>query len=244
MQQYQNQCPHCPGTNIVKNGRTYYGKQNHKCKRCKRQFVAPKAEKKLELKETVKKLLLERISLRGICRVVGKSLGWLMYFLQKLFEELPRKLPIELPDEAEVDLLRLEADEMWSFVGEKNNKEWIWLAMERKSRQIVGYWIGPRDEEGALGLWFSIPENIREKAHFFTDNWDAYACLIEKEHLTQGKKEGNTNHQERFNNTLRQRCSRLVRKGLSFSKNIDNHVDAIYYFLVDYNMAKIASLHL
>ena len=54
------------GRRAVKNGRTYYGKQNHKCKRCKRQFVAPKVEKKLELKETVKKLLLERISLRGI----------------------------------------------------------------------------------------------------------------------------------------------------------------------------------
>jgi hypothetical protein len=35
-----------------------------------------------------------------------------------------------------------------------------------------------------------------------------------------------------------------VRKGLSFSKNIDNHIKAIYYFLVDYNLTKIASLHL
>lgn len=97
------------------------------------------------------------------------------------------------------------------------------IAMEWKTRQIVAYWIEPRDEEGALGLWFSIPKSIREKTHFFTDNWDAYACVTEREQLTQSKKEGNTNHQERFNNTLRQRCSRLVRKGLSFKAKPFTH---------------------
>jgi insertion element IS1 protein InsB len=36
-----------------------------------------------------------------------------------------------------------------------------------------------------------------------------------------------TNHIERFNNTLRQRVSRLVRETLSFSKKLANHIDAI-----------------
>lgn len=40
---------------------------------------------------------------------------------------------------------------------------------------------------------------------------------------------------ERFNNTLRQRVSRLVRKTLSFSKSLDNHVGAIWYFIHYYN---------
>ena len=40
---------------------------------------------------------------------------------------------------------------------------------------------------------------------------------------------------ERFNNTLRQRCSRLVRKGLSFSKNFFNHEGAILYLIHHYN---------
>ncbi|PSP32572.1 MAG: hypothetical protein BRC57_14665 [Cyanobacteria bacterium QS_8_48_54] len=39
----------------------------------------------------------------------------------------------------------------------------------------------------------------------------------------------NTLQIERFNNTLRQRCCRLVRKGLSFSKNCFNHEGAILY---------------
>jgi hypothetical protein len=43
---------------------------------------------------------------------------------------------------------------------------------------------------------------------------------------------------ERFNNTLRQRVSRLVRSALSFSKKLDNHVGAIKYFICHYNLTR------
>ena len=64
--QETTQCPHCQSNKIIKNGKTYYGKQNHKCKNCKRQFV----ERNLDPIEAYKNellplLLLERISLRG-----------------------------------------------------------------------------------------------------------------------------------------------------------------------------------
>ncbi len=40
---------------------------------------------------------------------------------------------------------------------------------------------------------------------------------------------------ERLNNTLRQRISRLVRKTRSFSKKLENHIGAIWYFIHHYN---------
>ncbi|MEM1171694.1 MAG: IS1 family transposase, partial [Cyanobacteria bacterium P01_H01_bin.35] len=40
-----------------------------------------------------------------------------------------------------------------------------------------------------------------------------------------------------FNNTLRQRVSRLVRKTLSFSKSVENHIGAIWYFIHHYNQS-------
>lgn len=40
---------------------------------------------------------------------------------------------------------------------------------------------------------------------------------------------------ERFNNTLRQRVSWLVRKTLLFSKSLENHIGAIWYFVYAYN---------
>ncbi|MCI5168362.1 MAG: IS1 family transposase, partial [Candidatus Electrothrix sp. GM3_4] len=58
--------------------------------------------------------------------------------------------------------------------------------------------------------------------------WDAYKTVIPvKRHKAVGKETGLTNHIERFNNTMRQRISRLVRDTLSFSKKIENHIGAI-----------------
>jgi insertion element IS1 protein InsB len=53
-----------------------------------------------------------------------------------------------------------------------------------------------------------------------------------------------TNHIERFNNTLRQRVSRLVRETLSFSKKLANHIGAIKYLICHYNLEKVGALPL
>ncbi len=50
-----------------------------------------------------------------------------------------------------------------------------------------------------------------------------------KRHQSVGKGSGKTSYIERFNCTLRQRVSRLVRKTLSFSKKLENHIGAIWY---------------
>ena len=51
-----------------------------------------------------------------------------------------------------------------------------------------------------------------------------------------------TNHIERFNNTLRQRVSRLVRSTLAVSKKLENHIGAIRYFICHYNLTRTALL--
>ena len=48
-----------------------------------------------------------------------------------------------------------------SFVGFKGNKQWIWLAIDVLTKEIVGVYIGKRDETGARGLWDSIPAIYR-----------------------------------------------------------------------------------
>ena len=32
----------------------------------------------------------------------------------------------------------LQCDEVWSFVGNKENKPWIWLALDVNTKEIVG----------------------------------------------------------------------------------------------------------
>lgn len=125
----------------------------------------------------------------------------------------------------------IECDELWSFVASKANKQWVWLAMDRDTREIIACHVGSRNDEGAIALWHNLPDCYLE-ATTYTDYWDAYQAIFYAHKLNQvGKESGQTNHIERFNNTLRQRCSRLVRKTLSFSKKLDNHIGAIWTFI-------------
>ena len=57
-------------------------------------------------------------------------------------------------------------------------------------------------------------------------------------HKAITKKARKTNHIERFNNTLRQRVSRLVREALSFSKKLAHHIGAIKYCICYYNLTR------
>ena len=125
---------------------------------------------------------------------------------------------------------------MWSFVGNKGNKQWIWLAIDVLTKEIVGVYIGKRDKEGARGLGNSLPAVDRQCAVSYTDFWSAYEIVFpKKRHRAVGKDTGKTNYIERFNNTMRQRISRLVIKTFSFSKILSNHIGAIWYFVHEYN---------
>ena len=127
-------------------------------------------------------------------------------------------------------------DEAWSFVGNKGNKQWIWLTINRATREIIGVHIGDRSRESAIALWASLPPVYRQCAICYTDFWESYKKVLpSKRHRAVGKESGQTNHIERFNCTLRQRVSRLVRKTLSFSKKLENHVGAIWHFIHHYN---------
>jgi len=127
-------------------------------------------------------------------------------------------------------------DEMWSYVDNKKNQVWTWLAMERQTRRIVGIAFGDRSTKTCLKLWQSLPPDYRKRAIIYTDFWESYANVLpSKRHRAVGKKSGQTAHIERYNNTLRQRCSNLVRKTLSFSRNQEFHEKRIRNFVDNYN---------
>ena len=199
-----------------------------------------------EQRTLIEHLLRERISLRGICRAVGVSLTWLLHFMVECFAACPDYLHARLPNRpTDVVILQLaaEADEMWSFVQKKANGQWIWIAMDATTRQIVGFHVGDRRRDGAKELWAKIPVVYREQATFHTDQYEAYTGVIPAErHRAIAKKARKTNHIERFNNTSRQRVSRLVRETLSFSKKLANHIGAIKYFICHDNLTKTTAL--
>jgi len=65
------------------------------------------------------------------------------------FHELPENLNYRARVETDKLLMgSIESgiDEMWSFVGNKKNKQWIWIAMDAGSRQIIAFHIGDRKD--------------------------------------------------------------------------------------------------
>ena len=321
-------CPYCNSEKTKKNGHTHYGKQNHLCHVCKRQFVEGGASWFVSSyeKSLIDKLLLERLSLSGICRVMNISESWLSGYIKTLYSNLPEDLnaSTELPDKGDylsdrfeeevvrivkkkehrlvdtyvnvmdinhcevekssedeslnidnesfidyydgldnafsedllieelyskergrrVEFFGIQLDEMWSFVGNKENKQWIWLALNPANRQIIAFHVGGRGTHDAQLFYDKIPSIFKENAAFFSDYWQPYVNTFgNHDHFGVGKDSGLTAYIERFNNTMRQMVARLVRKSLSFSKSLDNHIGAIKYFICNYNL-KIAALHL
>jgi hypothetical protein len=80
-----------------KNGHIHNGKQNHQCQDCGRQFVDGFEQVLIsdETRGLIERLLLERLTLRGICRAVGVGLKWLLGFIVTQFEALPDHLHVE-----------------------------------------------------------------------------------------------------------------------------------------------------
>ncbi len=129
----------------------------------------------------------------------------------------------------------LELDELWSFVRAKAAPAWIWVALDRTTRQVVAATLGDRSEESCCDLWQQIPAAWRN-ATCYTDFWDAYTAVLPRaQHQASGKETGQTAHIERLNNTLRQRLGQFVRKTLSFSKCDFLHDARLRLFLLRYN---------
>ena len=116
-------CPNCHSGKIKRNGRTHYGKQNHKCKAFGRQFVLNNQHTIPEdYREIVHIALLERISLRGINRLLEVSLTWVLQFATQTWAETPDHLGVnptllKVTSPKKLQVTGLQMDEMWSFVG-------------------------------------------------------------------------------------------------------------------------------
>lgn len=177
--------------------------------------------------------------MRGVERVFSVPRSCLVNWLLEEESNLP-DLSDTLAPAQENDILEL--DELWSFVLEKQNKQWVWIALCRRTRQVVAYVVGDRSEQTCRQLWECIPVTYRQ-CHTFSDFWGAYLQVFPEEtHQSVGKESGQTNHVERWNNTLRQKLARFVRKTLSFSKSEFYHKLVLKLFIFRYNNLRLKAI--
>jgi len=128
----------------------------------------------------------------------------------------------------------VEFDELWSFVQSKAQRVWIWIALCRRTKQVVAYHLGNRDKASFQKFYNSLPVKYANCLST-SDGLDVYKILKICGHSMGKKKEGRTSQVEAFNTVLRQRLARLVRKTCAFSKSFEMHEVVIRGFIQQYN---------
>ncbi len=87
--------------------------------------------------------------------------------MQQTFATLPDDLnAIVAAENDNFEVFVLEADEMWSFVGNKKNDQWLWLVMHSKTRQILAFHVGKRNKASGEALMNKLPEDLKKKPSF------------------------------------------------------------------------------
>ena len=166
-------CPNCSSHTIRKNGSIHTGKQKYQCVSCNKQFVENPQNKMIPegTKERIRRSLLERVSLEGICRIFDISMPWLLRFMEKTFESLPENLHASIiAENEEFEVLVLEVDELWSFVGNKKKDQWLWVVMHAETRQILAFHVGNRTKASGEALLAKLPIDLKKKHTFIQIN--------------------------------------------------------------------------
>jgi hypothetical protein len=117
-------------------------------------------------KQLIDQLLLERIFLRGIARVTGVSWSWLQNYVNNKLASVSCQIRVSAKPKGK---LVIEYNEMWSFVFSKTIKVYIWLAIDRTTREILGCYLGDRSRQSAKKLWASLPGVYRQCAVTYID---------------------------------------------------------------------------
>lgn len=149
------QCRTCGSTKIVKNGTNKCGNPQYHCKECGAyRVLEPQVRYTPQPKATILRACRERVSSRGLQRIFGVGRRTVLRWVREHVYRLPLLIDTLLPAHPQ-DVL--EMDEQWTFVGNKDQERWLWTALCRRTRQIVGFAIGDRSASTRQQLWQRVP---------------------------------------------------------------------------------------
>ena len=205
-------CPRCQRIDFVKNGFVNEN-QRYKCKHCWYQWARstprghPPAHKRFSIL-----LYCHGISINAISKLFQVSatavLKWIRTFAKK---QAPK--PTLSPRTPVV----LELDEMWHYIGNKQNKLWIWKVLDRRTGHLIDWECGGRNKETLEKLTARLI--ALDVKVYYTDKWQAYETLLPASKHVQTKAE--THRLERNNGLMRHWFGRFKRKSIIVSKSVE-----------------------
>lgn len=201
-------CHHCQGK-CTKKGKTKSGEQKHQCLNCRK--YQREEYKSLGFKggtgKRVVTLLKESCGIRSIARILKISTTTVLLIIKREANKI-EKPKMKMCKE-------YEADELKTYVQNKDNEQWIIYAIDKKTREAVDFKIGRRNKGNIRAVTETLVLSKARK--ICTDGLMIYRTLIPKEiHKVVPH---NTNYIERKNLSLRTHLKRLSRKTICFSKS-------------------------
>ena len=223
-------CPHCGSTDVQKNGFSRTGKQRYACNNndcSKKTFIEEYTNKACDpaVRNQIFFCTVNGNGTRATARILGiakdtvtdalRSIERNLWFVN--YDYINRHTDIEVEI---VPVDEVEMDEMWSFVGDKSQQCWLWWAIDHNTGEPLAFCFGSREYKN-LDALLELLSPFKIDVIYADDNY-AYKSRVKKSDLVTGKR--NTQKIERKHLSLRTWCSRLVRKGIRFSKNKQLHV--------------------
>ena len=204
------ECKYC-GQDCRRSGRQRNGTQRYCCKGCLK-YQQENYRYRACNRATdnyIRSLSCESVGIRGIARVLGVAKGTVSSRIQLLAKAIG-------PSSPEEKNVTFEVDELWTYIGRKDNEYWIAYALNRQTRQVEDFVIGKRTKatlkELIDRLLLSKPKVIR------TDRLTIYQRIVPKEIHRSGSY--CINRIERNNLSIRTHLKRLSRRTICFSRSI------------------------
>ena len=202
-------CRYCK-SDCKKDGFQKNGTQRYKCKHCGKKQQGEYCYNAYDISTNayIKTFVCEGVGIRSIARILNISTTTLFSRIISIAKSINQP-PVSTGQVYEVD-------EIKSFVKRKDKHIWIVYALNRVTKEIVAFSVGPRTN---VTLGKVIKTLLLSGAkRIFTDRWRGYQSLIdEKTHSVANR---GTNHIERHNLTLRTHLKRLTRRTICYSRSI------------------------
>jgi len=203
-------CKYCT-RKCRRSGRQKNGTQRYYCRFCKRYQQAVYLYQACTgiTNETIKLLVCESVGIRGISRVLKIAVNTVLRRIKIIGAGIVK------PSILSVEPV-FEVDELWTYVGRKENEYWLAYGLDKSTGRVVDFVIGKRTKTTLKILIDNLlaftPKKIR------TDNLTIYQRLIPQSLHRCGAY--CINHIERKNLSIRTHLKRLSRRTICFSRSI------------------------
>lgn len=221
-------CPHCHSSKVVKNGVKTTGRQNFLCKSCLKQFQWEYLYRGADplVKQQVMSGLLHGSGLRDCYKVFGVSPATTLRFILSEGKQVRIKAQNAYYE-------RVEIDEMYSFVGSKGKKVWIFYAYSHETKEILAVTMGKRSRKQVRNLMAQIRCLDIKVGFYCTDAFEGFKKLFKDGNHLIGKHF--TRSIEGVNNLIRSKITRFHRRTTKFSKKLTYQWYLMKIFIAKFN---------